>query len=59
MQDPHDLIWKFWASEQMAMDMCDEITELYYIPNYMQYQSEFNREIRIALAQILKKEWFR
>jgi len=47
MNKPHDLIWKFWASEQMACNIYKCSIDL------------FPKEHVIALAQILKKEWLR
>lgn len=52
MKDPHDLIWKFWASERMAHEIWErsiistvELDDEFWLPK--------------GLAQILKKEWFR
>lgn len=47
-RDPHDLLWKFWASERIANEIW--LREVYWGDGF--WTSE-------GLSQILKKEWFR
>ena len=54
----HDLIWKFWASEQIALEITmREIYKNEFCPfgEKLLCKCSINR----ALAQILKREWFR
>jgi len=57
MNKPHDLIWKFWAAEEMATEICYRdvfIVDYLYVDNFW-----YNLEINKKLCQILKKEWLR